>query len=373
MAEANEQITRESLLKNRQLEIGARFDTSFGWDMAQHYSDPLTEHHAVRASVGLIDLSFGGCLKVWGGEAVQFLNGLVSNDVKSLAVGKGMRAAFLTGHGKVKAFCRVLNLGQEFLIINDPQTHEKVLSYVSPFCYAGDFKVEDVSEHYRLLSIQGAKAHLVMKEVCFEPLPKLEEHDWFETLIAGHKTLVVRASHTGESGFDIFVEEAALADVWDFILLKGQFHSLVPFGLKVLESLRIEAGVPVYGVDIDESNMLLEAGLDDVVSFTKGCYTGQEAVAMATYRGHISKKLTGLSIHANTLPSPGDVVRKEEKEVGHLTSLLASPTLGSTIALAHIKYGFFDIGNNLNVVTASGSLSATVVELPFVKNDLGTQ
>ena len=367
MAEADEQIVKESRLKSRQLEIGAEFDVCYGWEMAQTYSTALAEHQAVRANVGLIDLSFCGCLKIWGSEAVQFLNGLVTNDAKTLAAGKGMRAAFLTGHGKVRALCRVLNLGPEFLVINDPQTHTKVLGYVFPFSFAGDFKVEDVSERYRLLSVQGPKSHLVMKEICFEPVPSLDEHDWFETLIAGHRALVVRASHTGESGFDIFVAESALTDVWDFILLKGQFHSLVPIGLQALDALRIESGIPVYGVDVDETNMLLETGLDDAVSFKKGCYTGQEAVAMATYRGHVSKKLCGLTISTDVAPTRGTLVRKDGKDVGFITSALRSSTIGSTIALAYVKYGYFEVGNSLEVADALGTSPAMVVQLPFLR------
>jgi glycine cleavage system T protein len=357
----------KSPLQSRQEDRGAQFDVFHGWEMARAYADVLEEHLAVRATAGLIDLSYLGSMKISGGEAVQFLNGLVSNDVKTLAKGKGMRAAFLTGHGKVRALCRILNLGEAFLVINDPQTHPKMLGYVTPFSYAGDFKVEDVSEQYRVLSVQGPKAHLMMKEICFEPVPVLDKHDWFQTLIAGHQSLVVSSSQTGEQGFDILVNDAALADVWDFILLKGQFHSLVPFGLQALDSLRIEAAVPVYGIDVDETNMLLEVGLEDAVSFTKGCYTGQEAVAMATYRGHISKKLSGLVMAGDTLPSRGDTAKKDGKEIGVVTSALRSPTLGSIIALAYVKYGFFQPGNSVDVECAGGTIPATIVELPFVR------
>ena len=366
MVEANEQV-RTSVLEARQREMGAQFGLSNGWQIAESYGDVSAEHNAVRSSAGLIDLSFCGCLKIWGTESVQFLNGLVSNDVKTLAPGKGMRAAFLTPHGKVRALCRVLNLGQEFLVINDPQTHSKVFGYVSPFTHAGDFKVEDVSEKYRLLSVQGPQSHLVMKEVCFEPVPQLDEHDWFETLIAGQRALVVRSTRTGESGFDIFVAEPAMTDVWDFILLKGRFHSLSPIGLRAADSLRIEAGIPVYGVDVDETNMLLETGLADAVSFNKGCYPGQEAVAMATYRGHISKKLSGLVLSTDTLPSRGAIVRKSGKEIGVVTSALDSLTIGSVIALAYVKYGFFDVGSTVEVESESGISPAVIAELPFLK------
>ncbi len=367
MSEPSERMARRSILSEPEQKLGAQFGSSHEWEMAQVYSIASEEHAAVRRNAGLIDLSYYGAIKVRGGEAVQFLNGLVSNDVKTLEAGKGMRAAFLTGHGKVRALCRVLNLGQEFLIINDPQTHEKIYKYVSPFSYAGDFSAENVSEQYQLLSVQGPKSQVILKEVCFEPVPSLAEHDWFRTLIAGHRALVVRASHTGELGFDVFVPDSALSDVWDFILLKGHFHSLIPFGLQALDSLRIESAVPVYGVDVDETNMLLEMGLSDIVSFKKGCYTGQEAVAMATYRGHVSKKLSGLAISGERVPQRGDFVRKDGKEIGFVTSALRSPTYGNVVALAYLKYGFFQVGNYLEVETKGEILPATVVELPFYR------
>jgi folate-binding protein YgfZ len=347
------------------MEMGAELGVSYGWDMAQSYSDPSKEHVGVRANAGLVDLSYQGAIEISGSEGVQFLNGLVTNDVKTLKPGKGMRAAFLTGHGKVRAICRILNLGKVFLVINDPQTHDKVFKYVHPFSFAGDFKVDDASGQYRSLSIQGPKAELIMREICFEPVPALAEHDWFETQVGGHRALVVRASHTGELGFDILVSVAALKDVWDFILLKGRFHSIVPFGLKALDSLRIEAGIPVFGVDVDETNMMLETALEDAVSFTKGCYTGQEAVAMATYRGHVSKRLSGLMIEGDGVAKGGDIVRKGEKEIGLITSCVRSVTLESTIALAYLKFGFFEPGNAVEISSDCGVLSAVVAQLPF--------
>lgn len=365
MSESVVQVVRRSVLYESEGNIGATFSIVNGWEMASAYSGPEREHLTVRSHVGLIDLSSCGAIKVHGGEAVQFLNGLVTNNVKTLEAGKGMRAAMLTGHGKVRALCRVLNLGDAFLVITDPQTHDKVFKYLFPFSYAGDFKVEDVSEEYRTLSVQGPESHLVMKEICFEPLPALFEYDWFSTLIAGHRALVTRASHTGEEGFDILVPGSALKDVWDFILLKGAFHSISPFGFEALDWLRLEAGIPVYGQDVDETNMMLETGLEDAVSFTKGCYTGQEAVAMATYRGHVSKKLAGLDVSGKVVPRRGDVVRKDGKEIGFVTSAIQSPSLSSVIAMAYVKHGFFDAGNKVEVDIEGQNISAVVTHMPF--------
>jgi glycine cleavage system T protein len=348
--------------------MGASFGQYFGWQMAASYGDPQREYRNVRSSVGLFDLSYCGAIRIGGKDAVQFLNGLVTNDVKTLERGKGMRAAFLTAHGKVRALCRILGLGKNFLIINDPQTHDKVLKHISPFSYAGDFQVEDVSDQYRILSVQGPKARSVMKEVCFEPVPALAEHSWIETIIGGHHVLVVRASHTGENGYDILTPTSGLKDVWDFILLKGAFHLIAPAGLESLNALRIEAGIPVYGIDVDESNMMLETGLSDAVSYNKGCYAGQEAVAMATYRGHVSKKLSGLVLASDTVPSRGDRVFKDNKDIGYVTSAIRSETLGATIAMGYVRYGFFDPGNKVEIQMQGGRAPASIVELPFYKS-----
>ena len=347
--------------------LGAIAGETHDWKMAERYGDPLEEHARVRKSAGLLDLSYCGAIAVGGKEGSQFLNGLVTNDVKSLETGNGIHAAFLTGHGKVRALCRVLRLEDEFLILNDPQTHEKVYKYIFPFSYAGDFKVREVTDEYRLLSVAGPKAAQVMREVCFEPVPKLEAHQWVDTLIAGQQVKVVQSNHTGEKGCDILVASAGLRDVWEFILMKGDFHSIGPVGFRALDWLRVEAGIPVYGIDADESNMMLELGLADAVSFTKGCYTGQEAVAMATYRGHISKRLSGLVLAGQKVPLAGSEIFKDDKQVGHVTSAIFSPSRNKVIALGYLKYGHFDPGNEVEIRGGDELLRAVVSELPFIR------
>lgn len=362
MSENSAVIGKSSALLEVQKESGLLSGEIFGWQMAKTYGDVLAEVRSVRTQVGLIDLSFCGAIKIGGKEAVQFLQGLVSNDVKTLPKGKGMRAAFLTGHGKVKAFCHIFNLGEEFLLLNAPQTHDKVYKFVFPFSYAGDFLVEDVSEQFKVLSVQGPNSLLVLKETCFEPVPQLQEYEWVKTLIAGHQAMVVKHSRTGEQGYDILIAAPGLKDVWEFLLLKGKFHALAPFGLQALNILRIEAAIPEYGIDIDENNMLLEAGLDDVVSFTKGCYTGQEAVAMATYRGHISKKLSCLAFPNDAPVALGDKLFAEAKELGTVSSVAASEILDKNLALACVKYGFFDIGTKVEVETKAGKVVGEIIK-----------
>jgi folate-binding protein YgfZ len=368
MTEISTTTVRATALHEALKMAGAIFADTFGWAVAASYGDERGEHDAVRGAAGLIDLSLGGAIKVGGKEAVQFLNGLVTNNVKTLEQGKGIRAGFLTGHGKVRALCRILGLGSQFLILTDAQSHQKVLDYVFPFTYAGDFMVEDVSGQYRVISVQGPKSSQVIKEVCFEPVPVLTEHDWVGTLIAGQAAMVQCVSHTGEPGFDILTAEAGLTDVWDFVSMKGRFHGLALVGARALDVLRIEAGIPVYGIDVDESNMMLETGLTDAVSYNKGCYTGQEAVAMATYRGHVSKKLSGIIVAGDKVPALRDKILRQGKDVGYVTSATRSEDVNSTIALGYVKYGHFDPGTDVEIALSDGdSVAGRIVALPFQK------
>ena len=356
---------KRGLLINTHRDLGAEFESIWDWEMPASYRGVEEEVDLVHDNAGLLDLTWQGVLKVTGGEAAQFLQGLLTNDVKALGKNQGMRAAFLTGNGKVRAFCVVLGLGDGFLILNDPQTHEKVQKQIVPFTYAGDFQVEDVTHNYQSLSLQGPGSRDILKEVCFEPVHDLHEYEWIGCLIAGHEVIVLRRTRTVEIGFEILVPAAGLKDVWDYFLMKGKYHSLEPVGHRALNALRIEAVLPVYGIDIDETNMVLEAGLDDAISFNKGCYTGQEAVAMATYRGHVSKKLSAILIDKNAALKVGDTIIKADKEIGKITSFVYSRRLDKIIALALIKFGYFDEGNEVQVRTEQGDVVGAIKVKPF--------
>ncbi len=352
-------------LYDAQIRNGAKFGEMAGCRTPLSFAGPLLEHKAVRESAGLFDRTYHGAIRISGTESAQFLNGLVSNDVKTLQPGRWLHAAFLTAHGKVKALCSIHNLGDALLLLNDPQTHDKVYSFVFPFSYAGDFKVEEASVQYRTISVEGPRSEAVIKEICFEPASDLGDDEWRNATIAGAPCLLRRYSRTGERGFLIMAAEAGVTDVWEFILMKGAFHGIAPIGLAAAEILRIEAGIPMYGSDIDETNMLLECGLPDYASFTKGCYVGQEAVAMATYRGHISKKLCGIIVESDSVPPNSAKLFAESKEVGRVTSSLASPSLGRTICLGYVKYGFFDVGKRLDVEMDHTTVQGQIVALPF--------
>src|SRR4030095_431076 len=175
---------------------------------------------------------------------------------------------------------------------------------------------------------------------------------------------LMRATHTAEDGFDLMVPTENATALWDTLVEAGAH----PTGYDVFEKLRIEAGVVRFGRDMDETNVVTETNLDDAISYTKGCYLGQEIIVRIKHRGHVAKKLTGLAFDNEVTVEPGTTVQSDAgANVGRITSATFSPALNRTVALAYIKYEFLDAGTRLKTNAAEGQVNATVSELPFVR------
>jgi folate-binding protein YgfZ len=378
MTEAVEiQILKKSALDPVHLRLGASLTERDSWSIPASYGDVAQEYAAVReAGAGLIDLSSRGRLLVTGSEAVPFLNGLITNDMKTLEVGSWMSAAFPNVQGRLIASVRVMRLRDEgtekkvcptFLIDTEAVTHERVLKTIERFTLAGDFHVTDRTSETVMLSVQGKKAISVVGSVLGAAAHGLaaqavRQISW-EQADSMVDVTVIHASHTAEDGCDLIIDNAHAGSLWDALQQAGA----QPLGYDALEILRIEAGVPRYGIDMDDTNVVSETNLDDAVSFTKGCYIGQEIIARIKYRGHVAKKLSGLLFEETVAIGAGSVVNSAEgKDIGRLTSVTFSPRLNRNIALAYLKYDYLALGTRVKVVGGALELSATVVELPFV-------
>jgi folate-binding protein YgfZ len=180
----------------------------------------------------------------------------------------------------------------------------------------------------------------------------------------GSDVTVIRASHTGEDGFDLFLDVNEAPTLLESLTASGA----QPFGSEVAETLRIEAGIPRFGIDMDETRVVTETNLDDAVSFTKGCYIGQEIIARIKYRGHVARKQTGVLLGQDVeLESGAKILSDDGKEIGTITSATISPRLKQTIALAYVKYDYLAPGTKVKVVSGREEFPATVTELPFVR------
>lgn len=332
-------------------------------EITQTYGDVAGEYQAVRRHVGVIDLSSRGRIRVSGTEAVMFLNGLITNDMKTLEVNHWMAAAFPNVQGRLVAAVRVIRLsddtkGPTFIIDTEKETHDRVLDSIKRFTLAGDFHVTDVTPDTAMLSIQGPQARDVLNTILIGAgqIPKDGSLDvkWHDDHVE-----VIRASHTSEDGFDFIVASGSATALWTELVSAGAR----PVGEEALNILRVEAGIGRFGVDMDESNVITETNLDAAVSFTKGCYIGQEIIARIKYRGHVAKKLCGLVLETDDLIERGNSISANEKEIGRITSTVVSPALRKTIALGYLRYEYIAPGTTVNV----GDTTATVHELPFVR------
>ena len=303
----------------------------------------LTGYSSVReGGAGLIDLSASRSrIRVTGSEAVMFLNGLITNDIKAATDKKWLPAVFPTVQGRLLGAVRILRDKDSFLIDTENASHETILKTISRFTLAGDFRVSDVTSETALLTVQGRRAAEII-----------------HAALGTTDVVMIPASHTAEPGFDLIVDEKERTSIAEKLVAAGA----EPVSAEVFEILRIEAGIARHGQDMDESNVVLETNLDDAISYTKGCYVGQEIVIRIKHRGHVAKKLTGVTFD-KPVEAGATITAADGKEIGRVTSATYSPKLESTIALAYVRHEYLAAGTRLT----SGDITGKVTDLPFVR------
>ena len=320
----------------------------------------INEYSAVRdGGAGLIDLSNRGRILVSGSEAVMFLNGLITNDMKTLPANSWMRAAFPNVQGRLLAVVRILNRTDGFLIDTEAATHVKVVQLLARFTLAGDFRVTDLTDQTACYSVQGSLSAAIMCRVFGDPGAADPGQVVTAKTDYGDVT-IIRDTYTAEDGFDLFIERNDADSLRSTLASAG----VEAVSGATAEVLRIEAGIPRYGIDMDESNIVTETNLDDAVSFTKGCYLGQEIIVRIKHRGHVAKKITGLTFSERIeIENGSKILSADDKEIGRVTSSTFSPTLNQTIALGYVKYDYREAGTEVQVLNVQGA----VADLPFVR------
>lgn len=324
--------------------------------------DPVAEHRAVMTGAGLMDRSMLGKVTVTGRDRVAFLQGMLSNDVKALKPGQGCPAAFLDAVGKVVSLLTVHVLDDRILLELPAGSSAKFLQAIDKFLISEKAYFEASDEAYAILAVQGPKAAEVLARAAGVGVD-LEPYAHVEVSIASGPVRVARRSEAVTPGFHCWT----VADHAPILCKALREAGAVPVGAEAAEVLRVEAGIPVYGRDVDETVILPETRLDAFWSYTKGCYIGQETVARVKYRGHINKGLSGLVLDGDRVPSHGDPIVAVDTEAGRVTSAVFSLALGKPIALGYVRREHFEPGSALSIRTGDTLVAARVVELPFVK------
>ena len=306
----------------------------------------MDPYAAMTEGVALVDRSDSGKLALTGGEAKSFLNGQVSNEIEALEPGTGCYAALLTPKGKMLADLRVLDIGDELLLLCERSALQALFDALRRFNIGFDAELHKRTLERGLLSLIGPKADVALGGQA----PECHEHANVAAEIGGAPVRLVRT----DVGIDVICDSADTERVKAALLDSGA----VEIDEATADVLRVELGRPRYGVDLDDSVIPQEAGLNErAVSFTKGCYVGQETVARLHYRGKPNRHLRGLRLREQV--QPGTELRLGEREVGRLTSVAASPRFGP-VGLAIVRREA-QPGDVLD----AGGVAAEVVDLPF--------
>ncbi len=326
------------------------------------FTNPVSEHQAVRTAAGLFDFSFRAKIAVKGQDRAQFLQGMVTNDVEKLSPGRGVFALMLNAYGHLLADLRLYRAEDRYFIDADASLREKILKTLDQYIFMEDVQLEPLDLY--ALAFQGPRARPLLQKTLHIDLPAMNEFDHFTTNYAGFPVRVVRAGSTGEEGYEVWVSAKGMMGVWGAACGQAPTYDMLACGTEALETLRIEAGIARYGSELDEDTLPLEAGLLNAISFTKGCYIGQEVVERTRSRGHVNWKLAGLFVGSAVAPTSGEKLLSEGNEIGEITSACISPSLGRTIALAYVRREFSEPGTK--IALAPGP-PAQVTSLPFYR------
>jgi folate-binding protein YgfZ len=325
-------------------------------------------YQSARQGAAFIDRSARGRLVVSGRDRASYLQGLLTNDIPAVRAGEGCYAAYLTAQGRMISDLWVYELGDVILLGLPGETTAAVLARLDQFIFSEDVQLGDVSETFAQIAVVGPDAARLVEALLdappAAPLASLPEHGNMRGHIRESPAIITRVTDTGAPGFDVYVDRERAGWLKEQLIAAGAEAA----DGETAEILRVEAGVPVFGRDMDQETIPLEAGIESrAISMTKGCYVGQEVIVRVLHRGHgrVAKKLVGLVLDGDALPAPGATVKSADRAVGEITSAVRSPALGRPIALAYVQRDFLAIGTVLSVDGAQ----ATVTPLPFVQLD----
>lgn len=329
---------------------GARLGEIFGVDLPLDFGDSDREIEALRSGCGLLDAGFRSLLRAVGEDRVSFLQGMLSNDVAKLAAGSWMDATHLTVQGRIVADLRVYALTDEFWLDIPVQRKQALRDALEKFIVADDIELlnDDVAP---LIGLEGPTSPAILASLVGDHTP-LPAGTHREARFADASVRIVAVSHGHGSGFLICGPEAVAAALWQ----RARELGAVPVGMRAIDVYRIDAGVPWYGCDMDDAFLAPEAGLASSISFSKGCYLGQEVVERATARGQLQKKLVGLSGVGREAPERGTRLVHAGDDVGWITSAARTAGDGRVVALAYVRRSAWGVGTELQVPGVDATL-----------------
>ena len=357
--------TRRTPLHADHARLGARFVPFGGWEMPVQYTGILAEHAAVRSAAGLFDVSHMGEIELRGPGALAAAQELTANDVARLGDGEAQYSLLLLPSGGIVDDIMVYRLGAErILLCVNAANADKDLAWIR--AHAGAAEVVDRSAETGLLALQGPRATAILARLAAADVAALPRFACAETEVAGRRVLAARTGYTGEDGWELFVAATDAPALWNALLEAGAGDGLLPAGLGARDTLRLEAALPLYGNDLDETTTPLEARLGWVVSFAKPSFLGRDALCAQRAAG-IGRRLCGFVMAERGIARPGQAILVDGATVGRVTSGSPAPTLGKAIGLGYVPPDRAGVGTGFDIDIRGRATRATVSALPFYR------
>jgi len=318
--------------------------------------DSASQFEALRSGCGIFNLKSRAKIALTGSDRVRWLNGMVTNNIRDLAIGAGVYAFLLSPQGHIQADLYAYNRGESILLDTDRSQLEKILAIFDRYIIMDDVEVADISDQLRALAVIGPKAKETLKNARFD-LPPLTTLQFAEALWQGKPVTIMRGDHPGVDWYEIWVAPGLFSSLIDALTGAGA----VSVGPEAVNLLRIAAGIPRYGEDIRERDLPQETSQERSLNFNKGCYLGQEIVERIRSRGAVHRKFAGFEVEGD-LPAPGTRVQSDGKDFGEITSVAALPLQDGArnLAIGYIRREFV-AGKKVQ----AGSTHLTVSNLPF--------
>ena len=335
--------------------------------MPAHYGDWITEYQAVRREVGVSDLSHRGKIHILGDDRVKWLQSLISNDILPLQPGQGCYSSFLTHKGKMLGYFRVYVLSDSLWIEDVGEVGDATFQALRKFLlYGVKAKMENCAESWGLLLVSGPNACATVSAAFGVVMSDLKPVSAISVMICGHSSFVLRTEETGEDDLELLLPADALNPAWERLMEAGATYGIKAIGSHAREALRIEAGLPKAGLDLNEEIVPPEANLEGkAFSLNKGCYPGQEVVARMDTYGSVRRKMVGFLLRDATIPPRGAKLFSGDREVGWISSATSSPQLNTVIAFGFPLRDFGKPGTELTLEYDSRRHPVTVHTLPF--------
>lgn len=359
---------RKTALHERHRRLGAKMTDFHGWDMPLYYTSILEEHKAVRQALGLFDISHMGQVVVTGPEAMQTLNQLMVSDLANVGEGRACYTLMLNEAGGILDDLIIYRLGAEdFLVIVNCGNRASDVAWLQAHRH-GRTTITDISQGRSILAVQGPLACRILEQILDARVTSLGKFGIAPIRTMGPDACIARTGYTGSDGFELFLPDHHAQRLWDTILTSAKPLGAQPVGLGARDTLRIEAGLRLYGTDMDVKTTPWEVSLDWTVAINKPAFMGKDALIRQKQHG-LTRKFIGFELSQGPVPRLGTELTVNGKRIGAVTSGTFSPILNRPLGMGYVEPAYTKPGTILTVTVRSQRYTGTVVKLPFWKGE----